>query len=126
MHQPPCIDKRYGSTQQTSRPASCLKLLYHFDQVFSHITVKKSGCFKIRLNSKDNSSAFSETEFSKIVNTWSKWYSTMRRDADRVTWLTLPPAKGATDTSLIKHTFNLHNLHNIMLSIETRMTAVNG
>jgi hypothetical protein len=48
------------------------------------------------------------------------------------TWLALPPeklqsffAKGATDTSLIKHTFNLHNnLQNIILSIETHMMAV--
>jgi hypothetical protein len=39
---------------------------------------QKTDCFKIRLNSKDNFSAFSETEFSKIVNTWSKWYSTTR------------------------------------------------
>ena len=33
-------------------------------------------------------------------------------------------AKGATDMSLIKHTFNLHNLHNIILS--TLMMAVYG
>jgi len=43
--------------------------------VQSRVTAKKTGCFKIRLNSKDNFSAFSETEFPKIVNTWSKWYS---------------------------------------------------
>jgi len=35
--------------------------------------------------------------------------------------------KGETDTSLIKHMFNLHNnLHNIISSVETCMTAING
>ena len=44
--------------------------------VQSHITAKKTDCFKTRLNSKENLSAFSETKISKIVNTWLKWYST--------------------------------------------------
>ena len=44
--------------------------------VQSHIMAEKFDCFKIRLNSKENLSAFSETKNSKIVNTWSKWYST--------------------------------------------------
>ena len=56
----------------------CLSLL-NFKFTISKCSVtrhgQKTGCFKIRLNSEDNFSAFSETELSKIVNTWSKWYS---------------------------------------------------
>ena len=44
--------------------------------VQSRVTAEKTDRFKIRLNSKENLSAFSETKISKIVNTWSKWYST--------------------------------------------------
>ena len=42
--------------------------------VQSRVTAEKTDRFKIRLNSKENLSAFSETKISKIVNTWSKWY----------------------------------------------------
>ena len=38
---------------------------------------EKTDHFKIRLNSKENLSAFSETKIFKIMNTWSKWYSTL-------------------------------------------------
>jgi hypothetical protein len=54
----------------------CKALLYHFDRVFSHASrPKKMDRFKIRHKSKENFSAFSESKFSEIVNTRSKWYS---------------------------------------------------
>ena len=46
--------------------------------VQSHIMAEKTDHFKIHLNSKENLLAFSETKSFKIVNTWSKWYSTLQ------------------------------------------------
>ena len=46
--------------------------------VQSRVTAEKTDRFKIHLNSKENLSDFSETKIFKIVNTWSKWYSTPR------------------------------------------------
>jgi len=43
--------------------------------VQSRVTAEKKTTFKICHKSKENLSAFSETEISKIMNTWSKWYS---------------------------------------------------
>jgi hypothetical protein len=44
--------------------------------VQSRVTAKKTDRFKMHHKSKENFSAFSESKFSKIVNTRSKWYST--------------------------------------------------
>ena len=44
--------------------------------VQSRVTAEKTDRFKIHLDSKENLSDFSETKIFKIVNTWSKWYST--------------------------------------------------
>ena len=43
--------------------------------VQSHITAKKKDCFKNHHKPKENFSAFLERQISKILNTWSKWYS---------------------------------------------------
>jgi hypothetical protein len=44
--------------------------------VQSHIMAKKKkDCFKNHHKPKENFSAFSERQISKILNTWSKWYS---------------------------------------------------
>jgi hypothetical protein len=39
---------------------------------------RKTDHLKICLNSKENFLAFSEAKISKIMNTWSKWYSILR------------------------------------------------
>src|SRR5882762_1640731 len=52
--------------------------------VQSRVTAKKMDRFKIHHKSKVRFSAFSESKFSEIVNTRSKWYSMVHG------WLALP------------------------------------
>jgi len=58
----------------------------------TRVTAEKKDRFKNRHKPKENFSAFSESEISKIVNTRSKWYSTRAATAERdITLSTFTP-----------------------------------